>query len=242
MGSSSYKDKYFIDNIIALCYIIDDLEEFNKRLLSFLKSKDNRPNVMSLCKVADGESPICLRKIKTFYHENKEVIDKINKYGNLFLFICNNYDKEGNLKNDNFIVPFYNYFMKNKEKIDSIISLLEKIKLLGFESIIFNEEYDFTDIIYKMSSNFNDEHNIVYLDNMEKHPDSEDDTIRYCTDDTNFKIVLRRNRFISIYRREIWLNSLLFDKDRLPKKVTEKEMFDEIVSLEENNIKKRILK
>ena len=85
------------NNIIALCHILDDFEEFNKRLIPVISSKYNRNFVFKLWDISEGKFRFGARKAKKFYKENKSVIDTINKYTNITRFINANYDWQGNL-------------------------------------------------------------------------------------------------------------------------------------------------
>jgi len=84
-----------INNIITLCHIIDDFEEFEKKLLPVISPKYNRDFVFQLWGISKGKFKLGARKAKKFYIENKSVIDTINKYSNVPTFINLNYDYYG---------------------------------------------------------------------------------------------------------------------------------------------------
>ena len=90
----------YTKNIIALCYILDEFEEFNKKIKGIISTNNNKKFIFDLYEVSMGNFN-CSMKARRFYNENKAVIDTINQYSNLFLFIDSSYNREGNSIDEN---------------------------------------------------------------------------------------------------------------------------------------------
>lgn len=219
-----------IYNLIALCHIIDDFEEFIKSINELDKSKDKRAIIHDIDKISRGEFVFRfgIKKLNTFYQDNKSVIDKINKYSNLSHFVILYYDFE----EKNAMDFFYKYILSHKEDLDKIILLLERIKKLGIKQIQFSEEIDFTDKVYSVNRIFNYNDIVFYLDNMEAVPNYQTNVVKYRTTDSNYEINLRIGyKEFAEYMREIKVNSLLFDAERLPDEITIDSIFNKIIRL-----------
>ena len=86
----------FIDNIITLCHLVNEYDEFEKRLLAYISPKYNRDFVAQLYDITVGKKfKLGAKKAKKFYSENKEIVDIINKYSNVMMFINQNYGFHG---------------------------------------------------------------------------------------------------------------------------------------------------
>ena len=219
-----------IYNLIALCHIIDDFEEFIKSINELDKSKDKRAIIHDIDKISRGEFVFRfgIKKLNTFYQDNKSVIDKINKYSNLSHFVIYYYD----FGEKNAMDFFYKYILSHKEDLDKIILLLERIKKLGIKQIQFSEEIDFTDKVYSVNRIFNYNKNVFYLDNMEAVPNYQTNVVKYRTNDSNYEINLRISyKEFAEHMREIKVNSLLFDAERLPVEITIDSIFNKIIRL-----------
>ena len=219
-----------IYNLIALCHIIDDFEEFIKSINELDKSKDKRAIIHDIDKISRGEFVFRfgIKKLNTFYQDNKSVIDKINKYSNLSHFVIFYYD----FGEKNAMDFFHKYILSHKEDIDKIILLLEKIKKLGIKQIQFSEEIDFTDKVYSVNRIFNYNNNVLYLDNMAAVPNYQYNIVKYRTTDSNYEINLRIGyKEFAEHMREIKVNSLLFDAERLPDEITIDSIFNKIIKL-----------
>lgn len=215
-----------INNLIALCHILDDFEEFEKKLKMTTLPKYNRDFILKLWDVSQGKSRAFSKKEKRFYNENKSIIDTINKYSSIIEFIDSIYGYSG------YTQFFYEYFLSHKEDLDKIIELLERIKQLGFNEFTFNEDLDFTTETYDVYPTFRRNFRITYVDNIVVSP-SYTSEIDYKTTSSNYKIELDVVGYneISEYGRRITLNSLLFDPKRLPDKLDRENTFDHIIRL-----------
>ena len=227
------KKEVRVESLITLCHILNDYNDFTKNLAKLIKTKYNRDIVYMLDKISNGEFVIGAHKVKKFYRENKSVIDTINKFSNISKFITYNYDYQGNLKEETGLDYFYEYITSHKEDLEKILSLLEKIKKLYFYEIEFDDQIDFTCDNYKMHTRFNDNTAISYLDNMEALPNYQNDIVEYRTKGSNYKIVVHFlfGGFSRYSTKTITVNSLLFDSKTLPEDITQKIIFDKILSL-----------
>ena len=178
-----------VNNLIALCHILNDYDEFTQNLTRLIKVKDNRDIVYNLYKISKGQVVIGSKKVKRFYQDNKSVIDIINKFSSISEFITHNYDWHGNLREEPGVDFFYKYITNHQKDLERILPLLEKIKKLGFDRLEFNEELDFTNNKYKIHTRFNDNFRISYLDNMEAVPNYRSDVVEYRTTGSNYEIV-----------------------------------------------------
>lgn len=217
-----------INIIITLCHIINDFEEFEKRLLPYIKEKNRGNFISKLSDIVDGKFILGARKIKKFYIENKSVIDTINKYSYIPVFINKNYNSKGK-RNDNF--NFYiNYLIKHKDQIPQILELLKKLRELGFGSFKLCENLKLTKDVYEISPNIKHNTCITYIANAQVIPNYTNN-IQYRTDNSNYKIELDINYGkINQYNKKITLNSLLFNADSLPKQINREHVFDELVN------------
>lgn len=227
-----------VRNIIALCHILDNYSEFTKNLTRFISTKDNREDVYNLDRITHGGLVVGSRKVKKFYQENKDVLDTINKYSDISNYINNNYDCHGNFLEDSSLNFFYQYLLNHKGELEQILSVLEKLKQLGFDKFKFNKDIDFTQYEYEMFVFFNRNLHITYLDNMQVIPNYQNDIVRYRSTDSNYTI---RTELIlgsfSKYGKTITLNSLVFDVKRLPNNIDKENIFDGLIRLKEEQSK-----
>ncbi len=226
-----YISNMYIDDLIALCHIID---EYDLMLDNFIKVNYNRKFLNKLIKVTNGRFCFNSKQAKKFYKENKIILDLVKKYSNIsrFLYNCGENGKKFNQLS---IDRFYQYMLKNSNNLNHIIELLEKIKQLGFQKIILDENVNFTDMEYKIDTIFNRNFYINYLDNIEVIPNYEIGTVKYKTRKSDYEIELVPNVYgeISFFKTQITVNNLLFDPNKLPQAITKETTFDEIVKLNE---------
>lgn len=226
--------KIHTNNMITLCHIVDEFDEFEKRLISVISPKYNRDFVFQLWDISKGKFKVGARKAKRFYEENKSVIDAMNQYSNVPMFINQNYGYTGEPTGD--LRFFYEYLVSHKEEIPKIIELLERLKELGFDKFEFNEELDFTKEIYSAYPSFNDNFDLTYVANPQVIPNYVS-RINFTTTDSNYKMKLGLSgiskKEISEYSREIVLNSLLFNISTLPEKLDIEHTHGQLVRLKE---------
>lgn len=221
------------NNMITLCHIVDEFDELEKRLIPAISPKYNRDFVFQVWDVSRGKFKLGARKAKRFYEENKSVIDAMNQYSNVPMFINQNYGWHGEITGD--LRFFYEYLVSHKEDIPKILELLEKLKELGFTEFEFNEELDFTKEIYGAYLSLGDNFNLTYVANPQVIPNYTS-YINFTTANSNFKMKLNLSGFsdnkeISSSWREIELNSLLFDPSTLPEKMDIEHTHGQLVRL-----------
>lgn len=231
----------YIDNLIALCHIMDDFEDFEEKLLNVIAPKYNRDFVNQLWKTSLGKFYIGARKAKRFYIENKKVIDTINKYSNVPMFINMNYGYYGEIDGD--IHFFYEYIINHKDEMDRILAVLKRLKELGFSQLEFDESRNFVNEKYKIYPQLTDCFEFAYLDQMEAIPSYRYDEIQYTTKESPYKITVkaRWGNISSVWKDQdilsvgsyatILLNDLTFEPNRLPSTLSKEDTFDKIIGL-----------
>ncbi|MBR3162230.1 MAG: hypothetical protein IKF19_05820 [Bacilli bacterium] len=248
MKKEENNNKITTNNLIALINIIDYYEEFSKNMKRFISKKDNNRDLIERLE-SISRNEICIKDMgaRNFYKANKDAIDIINNYSSIHDFICLNYDYRG-IPFDNYdkLDYYYDYLLKNKNKIEQIKLTLRKIKELDLTIINLNEEYNFTESNYYFSFNpysINKEEfyyeRFYYLDNIQILPNYEKNVIEYCTKKSDYKIVIKS--FDNIYNsNEIYVNSLFFNPNSLPINISREETLDKILNMKkENNIEDR---
>lgn len=228
--------KVNINGLIALCHILDEYETFNQNLINFLKESRNKSNsIWRIGRIANGEDWAPAPKEKKFYKQNKLVIDTINSHLHIQTYICENYEFS---YNNNAVVyknnELYQYILNNKDKLDRIILVLEKLKKLGFKQLQFNENFDFTNEIYVLPLFLHYNHYIPYLDNLEAIPVYRKDIVKYKSTSSNYKMTTLPvwSEVSFTYEMQIFLNDLTFDADRLPNAISKEEITDKIIALQ----------
>lgn len=223
------KDTINIDNLLALCHILDNYKEFEQRLSLILANEKNKDFAIKLWDFSKNKENRFLigKKVKKFYKENKEIIDTINKYSSISRFINNNFDNKGNpTKNIEF---FANYLLENKKHINQIITLLKELKKLDFYEFTFDENLNFEKETYVISPTFTENTNITYVANPTVIP-TYTNKIQYKSNNSNYKIELKVITYSSTFdRKKLTLNSLLFDVNTLPKEINKENIFDPLL-------------
>lgn len=247
-----------IDNIIALCHILDNFEQFNNNLSQFIiEYKGINFDIKSLSHFLtyrigkngitsktynyfDNTDEYYKKIASTFYEPNKEIINTINNFIPFNTWISQSYDSEGHLIEDSTLDACYKYLLNHKNDLNQIISLLSRMKELGNFFIIFNVNLDFTNAEYEIDPVFKNNRNIKYFDNIEIVPNSQSTAIKYKTTNSNYQIdlktVTKKSKMeIPLDYLVISLNSLTFDPNRLPIALSKGDTFDKIVNLWKNN-------
>ena len=227
--------KIDIKAVMALCDIQDDFDSFNQEIKKIMTSSDSTIDIYRLYRISMGEKIKGVKENENlikFYLQNEEVITKIKKNCSINDFISNNYTQEGNISDTSCIKELHEYLNKHKNNKEQILKLLNKLNNLGFSSIIFDEELDFTDEKYSINDIFNRNEEVVYLDNIDVVPNYDFGVVDYRTKNSNYKMILKTLCFdFSRSNRTIALNSLLFNIDELPKKIDKETIFDSIINL-----------
>lgn len=223
----------YVDSLITLCNILDNYEKFNHNLIKLNPCRYAPSALYKLYRISKGEKVFGATKFKKFYQENKDIIDTINKYEHISIFITSNYSgwNQHTTQEKEPIRFFYQYLLKNREQLGQILSVLEKINFLGFSTIKMVEGYDFTEESQGIwPYGYNSE--IVYFDNIQIKP-SYSDKIKYRTTGSNYKMVFEFfiGNIKKYSRKSIILNSLTFDPSRLPDILTTENVFDYIMNL-----------
>lgn len=218
--------KMYINDIIALCHIIDEFDMFNKK-------------IMSISKEYDGNFPFELLeawRVECLLGDIKlsRLIDTINRYSNVKKFIVRNYPMSMELCGD--IEFFYGYLLRHKEEIPKILELLQKLKELGFDKFEFNQDLDLTKNFYHTDPSLRMVFGLNYVASPQIIP-SRDKLISYKTTDSNYEMFIAfsgiSEKIVSKSERKIVLKSLLFNPNTLPEKLDIDHTYGKLVKLKE---------
>lgn len=222
--------KIYISHMLALCNMYKHYDEFkcdlNEKLSKSCKSSDF---VSILKRVSLGEFVFNSKKEKQFYNKHKFVIDTINEFTSILNFINLNFDEYGRSDSESSLDYFYDYILTHEKDIDKIITLLYKLKELGFNKF---ELANFELKYYSISKFYNENPIVVYLDNMEAVPIASEKEIMYKSNCSNYMIIVETENGKNKFR--IILNDLTFDSNRLPNSVNKIELINYIRDLEKS--------
>lgn len=224
------------NHLIVLCEIGENYKSFCNDLEKLIKSKSNRDLITKAYNVMQGKISICSKKYKEFREKHKHTIEIMNRYSCLSNLTILSYDAKGKRRENLTEDYFYQYIQEHKEDIETIKAVALKIKNLGFDEINFGEEIDFTDVEYEL--NTFDGSDFAFLENMEISPTYLNSPIKYRTKASSYCLLLGSNGYgsnkeISKYNRNIKINSLIFDPNKLPNEITTESTIDIIKELAE---------
>lgn len=177
-------------------------------------------------------------KYNEFINKHRHAIEIMKEYkclSNLTVISYNLYgNKIPNLAED----YFYEIIRNNVDNLEKIEKLLLKLQSLGFKTISYNEDLDFTKYNYNLDVNtIESSISFTFLENIKILPTYLIDPITYNTTDSKYCMYLEKNNNsftsdeeISKYRRKIYLNDLTFDIDRLPDEISCQTTFDIILN------------
>ena len=223
-----------INDAITFCQLIDEYQMFNQAFIEFLeKEKYPLEPMAKLSKMSRNVRCHVSKKVRAFYNKYKFIIDTIEQNVGIQSFWFYNYAYENNSNVVTFrSCGFYQYLLLNFDKTDKILAILERLKELGFDKFELNPELDFSKEVYKLIVTYFETSDVAYLDNLESIPEYEYGVVKYKTNSSPYKIELRIfNHANTIVRERICLNSLTFDVDKLPKKLSGKDICNEIIGL-----------
>lgn len=232
-----------INDLIILCHILDSYNDFNQELINLMSSPKFNLHDLLLSQT-NRKNILCNRETKKFYLKYKDIFNIINNYNYLLSFIVDNYIiNQNNITRKSKLDFFYQYIMNNKNSLEKIFAVLNRMKELGFNKLKFDENLDFTASEYKVNKLFYDNANIEYLDNMEAIPNYQSDIVKYKTTDSNYKVIIVPSITIVVtgniseHDKKIVVNSLVFDANRLPNSISTGSIFNEILALKNSKSK-----
>lgn len=224
-----------INHIIALCNIIDDYEDFYQNIKKEYSPKNKYRFLRDLHEFSVGKRFMILKEVKRIYNSNKNIIDIINEYDSFYYFLFSNYSFEyTGMKECKEFKLIREYIENNKDHINDIIALLEKLKGLGFESFKFSEKEDFSKQEYSVSTKPLFTHVFNYVNNIEILPGYDTNIFHYKTSNSPYRIDMTTSWGSTFSFKSIILNSLLFDISELPNSLSKEDTYDKIVELAEN--------
>ncbi len=229
-----------VKNAIALCHIIDGYEDFIKDAKNLRNEKSfNSYFLEDLKKISLAKNAFVRRNVKRFYEKHKRIIDTINEYSRIDVFLFETlYDRVDKGSAEELMHTLYEYLLKNDGDMEQILNVLNHIKTLGFDSIHLDETADFTKEEYIISTKPIENHDrkIGYLENLERIPAYGTNNVRYKSNGSHYKIKLyyTLGNYQFLRDNTIYLNSLLFDCSLLPPfSASPDELFAEITTLKE---------
>lgn len=227
-----------IKSAITLCHIIEGYDSFIKDVELIWKKNNYFYFIEDLKKVSFKENIFGKREAKKFYKEHSLIINTINEHSRIDIFL-----KEflGDENKQQSMYVLYEYLLKNEADIEQILTLLEQIRSLGFQSILFDENADFTKEEYNVFQepirNYNA--NIGYLENLERIPSYGKEKIKYKSNDSHYKIKFSYSHIDNKFLIDstIYLNSLLFDPSLLPSFSSKPDiLFEKIIDLKKDKV------
>lgn len=222
------------NHLIVLCEIGEGYKSFCDDLEELIKSKSNRDLVRKVYHVMQGKLSIGFNKYKEFMEKHKHTIEIMNNYSCLSNLTVLSYDVKGNRRENLAEDYFYQYIQEHKEDIETIKAVALKIKDLGFNEITFGEKLDFTKAEYELDTSYGSD--FAFLENMKVNSTYLNSPIKYRTNDSCYCMILGssgygNNKEVSKYGRNIELNSLIFDSNRLPNEITKESTIEVIYEL-----------
>lgn len=218
-------------DLLALIDIFEEYDEFEKDLMKVLSGNKNSIDTLAKIRMlSKGEKGIYPKKVKLFVEKYRETINKINKYTNVQSFIYHSIDFEETTE-------IYQYLKEHKNELSQIKEVVLRLQELGVEKIEFDENFDFTKNKYYMSTWMYDNTSIHYVDNIDAIPGYQHEIIYYQTSNSPFEIKfdISFGQVSSNYNKTK-LNSLIFDKDKLPKNVSKEEVINPILEARQEKI------
>ncbi len=209
-----------VNHLVVLCEIKEDYQSFYEDLGNLVHSKNDKNLIEKLYRVMQGKASN--NKYKPFLDKHKKTIDilKERSYLSDFTLFC--YTAKGKRIKGLSEDYFYEYLKNHPKDIDTIKKVASKVSDLGFDTIYYSEDIDFKNEEYQVDS-FDNE--FIFLENMEVLPAYLEDPIRYKTTGSCYGLRIGTNGYgtyknINDTSRKIYLNTLVFDIDRLPDGIT----------------------
>lgn len=211
-----------VKSLITLCEI-KNYDNFSKELELLIKTKRKKYLIDKMYDIMQGKFRFGSKKYKEFIKKYEDVIEIMKKNNCLWEMTVAKYNAFGNVYKDSAEDFFYKFILEHNDDIENIKSVAIKIKQLGFDKIIYGEKLDFTGIEYELDTSYVSD--FEYLENIEVIPTYDNTSIIYKTTNSCYRITIwtigygDRKR-IKNYSKEIELNSLIFDVNRLPDEIT----------------------
>lgn len=225
-----------VNDCIALCYIVDEFEQFCSNLKEFINNNgESRLRQLSDAIIKGKKIDNLKNKsLKEFYDNNYKVLFSIHKYTYISNFLLLHHCGG---KFDNKIILMHQYIKNNRDKTFNILAILGQLKRLGFESFKFNEHLDFGSEIYSYDTSSRFDYH--YLDgDIIVYPNYDSNVIKYKSNNANYnmKISLHFEK-PSMYSSKITLNNLTFDGLCLPSEFTYEKTMGRLLAIKKYNEK-----
>lgn len=227
-----------VKSVLAICDMLDRFSAFCDEFKAFVQK--NGYGIVHLFDRLTNPIDILAAKrsvaLREFYKKNKDCIDCITRicndngkvHSDLYHFFTTNFDREGNIKSE--VLDVYKYLLEHKKDIDLIRMFLNKLVLLKYNTMIFDENLDFTegDPVFHVrvsgANKFGIANDLIFFENIEFCSYADESEIKYKTSGSRFAII-KHDSF-----SRILLNSLLIDIDEIPYDVSYENLFELIKS------------
>lgn len=203
--------------LLTLCEI-EGYEEFSEGLEKLIISKYGS-FAFSMFQIMSGHDVLGYESFKEFAKKYHNIIDIMNKNKTLYKMIVCKYQRDSRFLDGNDIDYFWHYLEEHKSDLNIIREVVKRIKSLNIYAISYDQDKDFTKDSYLLPKapivDFS------FLENMEGVLTYEETS--YKTTSSVYRIILKyfsSKNIISLYDREIELNSLVFDSNRLPSEIS----------------------
>ena len=225
--------KMTTSDMIVLCNILDEYETFHNNLVKLLEDNSNREIMFDIYQATQGKKGIGKKKITKFYEKNKDVLDKIKEISSVWNFLDDNYTSQGEFRKDSCIYTFYNYLREHEDKLEIILANLQRLERLGISTVEFDENISFDNEICSMYTNYPQNFEIVFFDNIQPVLNYEKAIIKYSGNNSHYRIVLMGSLLgaFRTYGQKMTMNSLIFPPENIPEAFTEETIYNKITSL-----------
>lgn len=205
------------DVLLTLCEI-EGYEEFSEGLEKLIISEYGS-FAFPMFQIMSGHDVLGYESFKEFTKKYHNIIDIMNKNKTLYKMIVCKYQRDSRFLDGNAIDYFWYYLEEHKSDLNIIREVVKRIKSLNIYAISYDQDKDFTKDLYLLQKapivDFS------FLENMEDVLAYEETS--YKTTSSVYRIILKffsSKNIISLYDREIELNSLVFDSNRLPSEIS----------------------
>ena len=218
-------------NLIALSYIIDEYDSFCEDFKQLvIRSRDIQYTVSNIQTLLEGAKRFIDKRIKQFFDKYCDQIRSINNHVPFANFMYDIFTDIGTPAND--IKAFHDYLASHRDEAYKILDILYKVNKLGIGVIELDENADFTSTIYDINRVYFKNKNLYYVENIKPVPAYTQEYIRYTSSSSNYEIILAPSFDKDVASPlGIRVNSLLFEPERLPSRLTKEVVFDSIVEL-----------
>ena len=225
------KEKKIGINVLLAILEIENYSEFSFDL-SVLVSQSTSPGktnkaenrIQRIYDIATGKFVFGFKEYKEFVKKYQRVFDIFKKYNCVRELTVLKYGITG-IKYSMASDDYFNIYSKiYSDSLDRMKTILIDLRNLGFKYISYNPDYDFTSSEYckRIKSSNLGLSDFQFLENIYAVPNYDKNSIKYKTHESVYRMSLHYDKSENGERatsesRTIYLKSLIFDPNRLPK-------------------------